>query len=78
MWGPPLKFTGLDELGLPTFEWCCDDARDKKDAISFLNDGNREYDNDRTGFYIVGKCVGDGKHTIHKILYCPFCAAPVE
>lgn len=77
VWGPTLKFLG-DVDGQPTFKWCCDAARDKKDAISFLNDGDREYNNDKTRFYIVGKCVGNGKHNIHKIFYCPFCGAPVE
>ena len=74
-----MKFLGLDKnSGLPVFAWCCDKARDAKDVIGFINDGRREYDSDRTGFYVTGKCKGDGKHEISKIFFCPYCGALVE
>ena len=78
VWGQTMKYLGTDESGNPKFEWCCDKAPDTKDAIYFLDDGKREYDSDKTRFYIIGKCVGNGKHAIHKIFNCPFCGAPVE
>lgn len=77
-----MKFLGNDATGTPKFSWCCDTAKKSTDAIFFLDDGKREYDSDRTGFYIIGGCTsqgpGHGKHAIHKIFFCPFCSTKVE
>ena len=78
MWRLGMKYLGTDATGAPQYEWCCDKARLATDAVFFLDDGNREYDSDRTGFYIVGRCNGNGKHIIHPISHCPFCGAPSE
>ena len=73
-----MKFLGNDDKGGPRFYWCCKKAEEATDAISFLDDGGREYDSDRTGFFITGKCLTRGKHTIHKINFCPWCSSPVQ
>ena len=72
-----MKFLGIKD-GLPQFAWCCDKARDTKDAIGFLDDGKRRYDSDRTGFYIHGAHDQVGNRKIYKINFCPWCSAKVE
>ena len=77
-----MKYLGTDKDGAPQFEWCCDKAKTATDAISHLDDGDREYDSDKTGFYMIGGCTkqgpGRGKHAIHKIYFCPWCGTKVD